>query len=210
MLRKTTQLLVQTFLHQQSPLATMQEEIHEASSDEESTDESATKRPRTASPRSSADPFDENINYLACEIETPMVHTFKSILLTDGVANATRPLLRHGKTALLISFKDWEQVARFYEWSSRGSYTRCLTTALRIQCGSILGNSDVFNTANEILAVHRLDSIVTQVDVDQEPLTEEQEQTMSQDECHKFHLYMLNGVFCKHCQSRHRPFRPSH
>ncbi len=192
----------------------MQEETYEALPEEDNTEEPATKRPRENSPQLPANiepiPTTWNINYLVYEIERTMVHTFRSLLLTDGVATATRPILHHDKAALMISFKNWEEVARFYEWSCRGNYTRFLTTALRIPCGSINGNMDPFMTAKDMLEVYQEDSTVTQYDVDEQFLFEEDAEGMPQEGHEKFHLYLLHGVLCDHCQCHHRPFRPSH
>jgi len=195
-------------------MAKIQVQRYEVTDDGDSEEELTAKRPRTASPQppvsAAPNPVVPNINYMVYEIERDMVQTFRSLLLTDGVATATRPMLHFNKPALLISFKNWEEVARFYEWSCRGSYTQFLTKAIRIPCGSIVGNTAPVIAAKDMLEAYQDNSTLTQRDVEEQVLAEEEEQGILQEGYETFHLFLLHGVFCNHCQLEHRPFRPSH
>jgi len=53
------------------------------------------------------------------------------------------------------------------------------------------------------------DSTPTQEDADNESSSDEEVQEMPQKGYNKFHLYLINAVFCDHCQCEHRPFQPS-
>ncbi len=189
----------------------MQREIvHQISSDDES-QSPVTKRPREHSPEKPIPKgAPQNLNYLAYEMLPSTAKTLRSLLLTDGIARTARIVKHEAKVAILISFTNWEEVARFYEWSSRGQNTRSLTTAIRITCGPISNGSTAYNDAKEILEVLFNDTVVTQEDEDTEPPSGEEEQEQPMEVYDHFHFYLLHGAFCDLCQTEHRPIRPSH
>ncbi len=168
------------------------------------------KRPREGTPTSKDEATvtpSTDINFLAYDVKTEAARTLQKLLLTDKIAEATRIVMSNHAVGILMNFKNWEKVAQFYQWSTRGEQTRQLLSTLRVSCGPIDSKSPAYYDACEIIEKRATDQIVTEEQLEKEP--DPDTKAPNAEESPHFYHYLSNGVFCQYCEDEHLPVRPS-
>ncbi len=143
------------------------------------------------------------INYLAYEVETTHVKTLREILVSQRIAKMALILRSADTVGILMSFKDWEQVAHFHEWSSKGKHTQQLTTMLRVACGRVAYDTSPYNDASDLIEKLAAAKSIGRRDLDPE-YEEDTEHTAEDGGFPTFSQYLINGVYCFRCGEVHR------
>ncbi len=150
------------------------------------------------------------INYLAYEVELTAAKTIRSLLLMDGIAKTAIIVKTDNVVGILVSFDDWEQVAHFYEWSSKRVHTHQLMKTIRVQCGPINVGSIAHSQANKIIEKLVADRTITKRDLEVDFDLEQEQNDSVKDGFPSFHQILIDGVFCHHCNMTHKPILPRH
>jgi len=158
-----------------------------------------SEEPQTASTATTAG----DINYLAYEVETAHVKTLREILVSQRIAKTALILRSSNTVGILMSFKDWEQVAHFHEWCSKGKHTRQLTTMLRVACGLAARSTSAYNDAEDLIEKLAAAQSIGRRDLDPE-YEEDTEHTAEDGGFPTFSQYLVNGVYCFRCNEVHK------
>ena len=170
--------------------------------------DTAETRPKAKKRRT--DTNENAINYLAYEVEPTTAKTIRGLLLKDGVAKAAILVKSSNAVGLLISFKNWEQVAHFYEWCSKGDHTHQLMKTIRVPCGPIKVDFSAHNEAEEIIQKLAASQTITKEDLEIDFYLEQRMNDSVESGFTSFHQILVGGVFCHHCNVAHMPITPSY
>ena len=157
-------------------------------------------------------PQQSEINLFAFEVKPKEVTHLQQLLLIEGIADDVSIFTENDMAGLLMSFKNWEKVARFQEWSHYGVKTKQLLTNLRVSCGPIKEGTGyfVYEDAMEILIKRAADEAKPDTEVREasEPTSDDSE-TGTIEKPHFVH-YLIKGVYCGVCGCYHVPIRPKY
>jgi len=148
------------------------------------------------------------INYLAYEVEATTAKTMRSLLLREGIAKAAILVKIDNVVGILISFKNWEQVAHFYEWSSKGDHIRQLMKTIRVPCGPIKVDTIAHSHANRIIEKLATAQTITRQDLEIDYDLEQGGNDGINNGSTSFYQVLLEGVFCHYCNMAHKPILP--
>jgi len=142
------------------------------------------------------------INYLAFEVEEIHAKTLREILVSQQIAKMALLIRSSNTIGILMNFKNWEQVAHFHEWCCKGKHTQQLTTMLRVPCGTIACGAPAHYEASDLIEKLAAAQAVSRRDLDTE--YEEDNALTAEDGFPTFSQYLINGVYCVHCNEVHK------
>jgi len=147
------------------------------------------------------------INRLAYEVDRRFANALKTSLLTGRHAETVKIITAGEETGLLMSFRNWEQIVSFFEYTSLTPATRHLVPSLRLSCGNTDIESTTRDQALQIMRQKAADQAVTEQEANQDSGSEDENDDAEQNV--HFQQYLARGVYCDHCSKTHQSMVPT-
>ncbi len=145
------------------------------------------------------------INRLAYNVNAEDAKTIKSMIKAGRRAESAKIILTGTTVGLLMSFRNWEQVAKHTQWISGNRITHQLIKSIQVSCGVTTPGSFTRNQAMRILTKKVADQRVTDEDANRDS---EPEDDQPDFEYPYFHDYFNYGVYCPLCGGKHYTVLP--
>ena len=161
----------------------------------ESTDESSDSESGT----------NEQINLVAYDVKSSMSRNLLQLIALRGIAREVIMIMGENIVGILMSFQNWEEVAKFREWSFNGTHTQQLLRTIRVTCGPVTTQppSTAFIEAVAIIKKRSHDE-----GMDNGGIPRIGAKLMDTDGPYTrahFAQYLFKGVYCRSCKTDHEP-----
>jgi len=159
----------------------------------------------TPQPQPLSSEFPPTVNRLAYKLQTNSVKTIRWMMYKEDHSWTTTIICADGATGLLMSFRDYEALSRFYEWTTEKNITRPLITTASLACGDTSVGSKVHKQAQKLMDQLAADRKIT---IDDMSFKTEDDDSGICDECPHFFPTLEKGFYCSSCMMAHNSVIP--